>query len=116
MENEKSSIVNEDDLRHLHNLVEEKDGGPAWIQMMDRSTSNMTYQAWRRDPEVNSSCRVGFRFGLIVFQGRLIFAHICLDYNAELFNLILSNFWLSYRLDLHNIAVELFMKMLLLKC
>ncbi|KAK4421415.1 hypothetical protein Salat_2092000 [Sesamum alatum] len=50
-ENEKSSRVNEDDLRHLHRLVEEKDGGPAWIQMMDRSTPNMSYQAWRRDPE-----------------------------------------------------------------
>ncbi|KAL0283390.1 UNVERIFIED_CONTAM: hypothetical protein Sangu_2892000 [Sesamum angustifolium] len=51
LENEKSSLVNADDLKHLHNLVEEKDGGPAWIQMMDRSTTNMSYQAWRRDPE-----------------------------------------------------------------
>ncbi|KAL0313113.1 UNVERIFIED_CONTAM: hypothetical protein Sradi_5710600 [Sesamum radiatum] len=50
-ENEKSRLVNGDDLRHLHRLVEEKDGGPAWIQMMDRSTPNMSYQAWRRDPE-----------------------------------------------------------------
>ncbi|KAG8374509.1 hypothetical protein BUALT_Bualt10G0002200 [Buddleja alternifolia] len=48
---EKSSVVDEDDLKHLHKLVEEKDGGPAWIQMMDRSTPNMSYQAWRRDPE-----------------------------------------------------------------
>ncbi|KAK6146529.1 hypothetical protein DH2020_020398 [Rehmannia glutinosa] len=51
LENEKSSVVNEDDLKHLHNLVEEKDNGPAWIQMMDKSTSGMSYQAWRRDPE-----------------------------------------------------------------
>ncbi|PIN24195.1 START domain-containing proteins involved in steroidogenesis/phosphatidylcholine transfer [Handroanthus impetiginosus] len=51
METEKSSLVNDDDLKHLHNLVEEKDGGPAWIHMMDRSTTNMSYQAWRRDPE-----------------------------------------------------------------
>ncbi|KAL8053280.1 hypothetical protein ABFS82_05G061400 [Erythranthe guttata] len=51
-ENEKSNLVNEDDLKHLHKLVEEKDGGPAWIQMMDRSTSNMSYQAWRRDPPI----------------------------------------------------------------
>lgn len=48
---EKSSLVNEDDLRHLCQLLEEKDGGPAWIQMMDQSTANMSYQAWRRDPE-----------------------------------------------------------------
>lgn len=59
LETEKSSIVNEDDLKHLHKLVEEKDGGPTWIQMMDRSTSNMSYQAWRRDPEVNSSHGLG---------------------------------------------------------
>ncbi|KAI3453296.1 hypothetical protein Pfo_009959 [Paulownia fortunei] len=51
LENEKSSLVNQDDLKHLHKLVEEKDDGPAWIQMMDRSTSGMSYQAWRRDPE-----------------------------------------------------------------
>ncbi|KAL6565137.1 hypothetical protein OROMI_016587 [Orobanche minor] len=50
-ENEKSRVVNENDLRHLHTLVEEKDDGPSWIQMMDRSTSGMNYQAWRRDPE-----------------------------------------------------------------
>ncbi|KAL6543960.1 hypothetical protein OROGR_010457 [Orobanche gracilis] len=50
LENEKSRVVNENDLRHLHTLVEEKDDGPSWIQMMDRSTSGMSYQAWRRDP------------------------------------------------------------------
>lgn len=44
-------VVNEDDLAHLCKLVEEKDGGPSWIQMMDRSTPTMTYRAWRRDPE-----------------------------------------------------------------
>ncbi|KAI5656288.1 hypothetical protein M9H77_25081 [Catharanthus roseus] len=48
---ERASLVNQDDLRHLCQLVEEKDGGPAWIHMMDRSTANMSYQAWRRDPE-----------------------------------------------------------------
>lgn len=44
-------IVTEHDLQNLCKLVEEKDGGPDWIQMMDRSTPNMTYQAWRRDQE-----------------------------------------------------------------
>lgn len=53
METEKSNLVNEDDLKHFHNLVEEKDGGPSWIHMMDKSAPDMTYQAWRRDPEVN---------------------------------------------------------------
>lgn len=46
-----SSLVTSEDLRHLCRLVEEKDGGPAWIKMMDRSTPTMGYQAWRRDPE-----------------------------------------------------------------
>lgn len=45
------SLVTDEDLRYLDGLVEEQDGGPAWIQMMDRSTPNMSYQAWRRDPE-----------------------------------------------------------------
>ncbi|KAI5394809.1 uncharacterized protein LOC127098149 [Lathyrus oleraceus] len=44
-------LVTEGDLQNLCKLVEEKDGGPAWIQMMDRSTPTMSYQAWRRDPE-----------------------------------------------------------------
>lgn len=48
---ENSGPVTEEDLEHLYRLVEEKDGGPSWIQMMDRSLSTMSYQAWRRDPE-----------------------------------------------------------------
>ncbi|CAN1170796.1 StAR-related lipid transfer protein 7, mitochondrial [Linum perenne] len=47
-----ADLVREEDLEYLHQLVEMKDGGPAWIQMMDRSTAGMTYQAWRRDTKV----------------------------------------------------------------
>ncbi|GAB2274239.1 hypothetical protein Dimus_009005 [Dionaea muscipula] len=47
----RSSLVNEADFKHLWQLVEIKDGGPPWIQMMDRSTPTMSYQAWRRDPQ-----------------------------------------------------------------
>ncbi|KAK9665164.1 hypothetical protein RND81_14G094700 [Saponaria officinalis] len=43
--------VNDDDLTHLYKTVEEKDGGPSWIQMMDRSTLTMSYRAWQRDPD-----------------------------------------------------------------
>ncbi|GAV75108.1 hypothetical protein CFOL_v3_18587 [Cephalotus follicularis] len=50
LEKEKSNAVTEEDLEHLCRLVEVKDGGPAWIQMMDRTTPTMGYQAWRRDP------------------------------------------------------------------
>ncbi|XVE58181.1 hypothetical protein DITRI_Ditri04bG0149700 [Diplodiscus trichospermus] len=51
-EKEKRGFVTDEDLDHLYKLVEEKDGGPAWIHMMDRSTPTMGYQAWRRDPEI----------------------------------------------------------------
>ncbi|KAK4365570.1 hypothetical protein RND71_016928 [Anisodus tanguticus] len=50
LESEKS-VVKDADLLYLDGLVEKTDGGHAWIQMMDRSTPNMSYQAWRRDPE-----------------------------------------------------------------
>jgi len=42
--------VNTGDLMHLWRLVDEKDGGPSWIHMMDRTLPTMRYQAWRRDP------------------------------------------------------------------
>ncbi|XP_010544864.1 PREDICTED: uncharacterized protein LOC104817383 [Tarenaya hassleriana] len=51
VEKERSGLVAEDDLRHLWKLVEVTDGGPAWIQMMDRSTPTFAYQAWRREPQ-----------------------------------------------------------------
>lgn len=46
-----SNGVTIDDLHHLYKLVEEKDGGLPWIQMMDKSTPTMSYQAWRREPK-----------------------------------------------------------------
>ncbi|XP_010099429.2 uncharacterized protein LOC21386794 [Morus notabilis] len=46
-----SSVVTEEDLEHLCLLVEMKDGGPTWIEMMDRSTPTMRYKGWRRDPK-----------------------------------------------------------------
>lgn len=52
LEQEKSTLVTQEDLQHICRLVEENDGGPAWIQMMDRSTPTMSYRAWRRDPVV----------------------------------------------------------------
>ncbi|KAI7983765.1 hypothetical protein LOK49_LG15G00616 [Camellia lanceoleosa] len=52
LEEVKPVVVGDNDLDHLCRLVEEKDGGPAWIHMMDQSTPTMSYQAWRKDPEV----------------------------------------------------------------
>ncbi|KAI3843580.1 hypothetical protein MKX03_022405 [Papaver bracteatum] len=51
IEKEKPLAVTGEDLDYLSQLVEVTDGGPAWIQMMDRSTQTMSYQAWRRDRE-----------------------------------------------------------------
>ncbi|KAL6979383.1 hypothetical protein U1Q18_021048 [Sarracenia purpurea var. burkii] len=51
VEKAKSVLVGENELVHLCRLVEENDGGPAWIPMMNRSTPRMSYTAWWRDPE-----------------------------------------------------------------
>ncbi|XP_076951122.1 uncharacterized protein LOC143624308 [Bidens hawaiensis] len=51
LDGEIKNFVGEDDLKHISKLVNEKDGGPAWIEMMDKSMANMSYKAWRRDPE-----------------------------------------------------------------
>ncbi|PWA97133.1 START domain, START-like domain protein [Artemisia annua] len=48
---EENGLLTDKDLKHLWQLVERKDGGPPWKHMMDRSTPNMFYQAWQRDPE-----------------------------------------------------------------
>lgn len=45
-------IVTENDLDHLLHLLERRDGEMAWQGMMDKSTLNMSYQAWRHEPEV----------------------------------------------------------------
>ncbi|XVF66549.1 hypothetical protein PTKIN_Ptkin10aG0045800 [Pterospermum kingtungense] len=44
-------IVTESDLAHLLHLLEGKDGEMEWQCMMERTTSNMSYQAWRHEPE-----------------------------------------------------------------
>ncbi|KAL3846070.1 hypothetical protein ACJIZ3_003473 [Penstemon smallii] len=48
---EDTMLVTDEDLKHLCQLVERKDGGPPWKHVMDRSVHNMSYQAWQRDPE-----------------------------------------------------------------
>ena len=49
--------VGKDDLVNLWRLVEGRDGGPSWIKMMEKSLPTMTYQAWRRDAQVNEFSR-----------------------------------------------------------
>ncbi|GMP70740.1 hypothetical protein CsSME_00029462 [Camellia sinensis var. sinensis] len=55
LKKEQSVVVTEEDLEHLCNLVERKDGGPPWKHMMDHCTPTMSYQAWQRDPETGPS-------------------------------------------------------------
>nr|GEZ56051.1 START domain-containing protein [Tanacetum cinerariifolium] len=43
------NFVGESDLQHISKLVMEKDGGLAWIAIMDRLPFDMSYQAWERD-------------------------------------------------------------------
>ncbi|KAG6420115.1 hypothetical protein SASPL_116633 [Salvia splendens] len=42
-----SNVVTEKDLEHLLKLLNVKNGDMAWQNMMERSTTNMHYQAWR---------------------------------------------------------------------
>jgi hypothetical protein len=52
---DREDIVTEKDLEHLLHLLEGKDGQKEWQCMMERSTSNMRYQAWRHEPQVDSN-------------------------------------------------------------
>ncbi|XP_042061689.1 stAR-related lipid transfer protein 7, mitochondrial-like isoform X1 [Salvia splendens] len=45
-----SNVVTEKDLEHLLKLLNVKNGDMAWQNMMERSTTNMHYQAWRHEP------------------------------------------------------------------
>ncbi|XP_024385445.1 uncharacterized protein [Physcomitrium patens] len=47
----KQDVVSTDDLLKLMNLMDGKDGGPEWQMFLDKSISDLKYQAWRRDPE-----------------------------------------------------------------
>ncbi|KAG9452572.1 hypothetical protein H6P81_005476 [Aristolochia fimbriata] len=51
------------DLEHLLHLLEGKIGESSWQHMMDRSTSNMAYQAWRYEPPV----------GPVIYRSRTVF-------------------------------------------
>lgn len=55
-----NAAVNENDLEHLLHLINGKGGEITWQHLMERSTSNMAYQAWRHDPEVRPVCFIFF--------------------------------------------------------
>ncbi|XP_054804929.1 uncharacterized protein LOC129307999 [Prosopis cineraria] len=60
---EKEQDVTEADLEHLLHLFEGKDGVMDWQSLMERSTPNMAYQAWRHEPET----------GPTVYRSRTVF-------------------------------------------
>lgn len=45
------NVITENDLEHLLHLLDGKDGEMAWQSMMERSTPNLAYQAWRHEAE-----------------------------------------------------------------
>lgn len=61
-EEREQDIVTENDLEHLLHLFG-RDGEMEWQSMMERSTTNMSYQAWRHEPET----------GLTVYRSRTVF-------------------------------------------
>lgn len=65
-----SDIVTESDLEHLLHLLEGKAGEMEWQNMMERTTPNMAYQAWRHEP----------KSGPIILRSRTVFE----DANPEL--------------------------------
>uniref|UniRef100_A0A1J3IA26 StAR-related lipid transfer protein 7, mitochondrial n=1 Tax=Noccaea caerulescens TaxID=107243 RepID=A0A1J3IA26_NOCCA len=56
-------IVTEKDLEHLLYLLEAGNANMEWQSMMDKSTPNMSYQAWRHEPET----------GPVVYRSRTVF-------------------------------------------
>ncbi|XP_020092487.1 uncharacterized protein LOC109712996 [Ananas comosus] len=56
-------VVTEKDLEHLLYLLDGKIGDAAWQNLMERTTHNMIYQAWRHEPEVSP----------IIYRSRTVF-------------------------------------------
>ncbi|XVF38360.1 hypothetical protein REPUB_Repub20aG0094700 [Reevesia pubescens] len=62
-EERQQDIVTENDLAHFLHLLQGKDGEMEWQSMMERTTPNMSYQAWRHEPES----------GLTIYRSRTVF-------------------------------------------
>jgi hypothetical protein len=80
--------VTEKDLEHLLQLLDNKESGDtAWQNLMERTTSNMTYKAWRREPEV---C-----FATEIIEHTCIGWHILPPFQNTSFWLFLDTYLLS---------------------
>ncbi|EXB29870.1 hypothetical protein L484_016360 [Morus notabilis] len=56
-------VITDNDLEHLLQFLSGRDGEMEWQSMMERSTQNMSYQAWRHEPET----------GPTVYRSRTVF-------------------------------------------
>ncbi|KAJ4912258.1 Polyketide cyclase/dehydrase and lipid transport superfamily protein [Raphanus sativus] len=68
-------IVTENDLEHLLQLLEVGNATREWQSMMDKTTPNMSYQAWRHEPET----------GPVVYRSRTIFEDASPDIVRDFF-------------------------------
>ncbi|CAH8382124.1 unnamed protein product [Eruca vesicaria subsp. sativa] len=68
-------IVREKDLKHLLHLLEAGNANMEWQSMMDKSTPNMSYQAWRHDPQS----------GPVVYRSRTVFEDATPDIVRDFF-------------------------------
>ncbi|XP_057958602.1 uncharacterized protein LOC131151374 [Malania oleifera] len=59
-------LVAANDLEHLWRLIEGKVGEMTWQNMMERTTPNFSYQAWRHEPEI----------GPTVYRSRTVFEDV----------------------------------------
>ncbi|XP_022739634.1 uncharacterized protein LOC111291824 isoform X2 [Durio zibethinus] len=74
-EGREQDIVTENDLAHLLHFLEGKDGEMEWQSMMERTTSNMSYQAWRHEPES----------GPAVYRSRTVFEDATVEVVRDFF-------------------------------
>ena len=71
----KREVVTTEDLARFMKMLDGTDGGPAWNIMMDKSVTDMTYQAWRRDPEE----------GPTQYKSRTIFENLSPEFVRDFF-------------------------------
>ncbi|CAH8361478.1 unnamed protein product [Eruca vesicaria subsp. sativa] len=75
IEKEEKDVVTEKDLEHLLYLLEGGNADMEWQSMMDKSTPNMSYQAWRHEPQT----------GPVVYRSRTVFEDATPDIVRDFF-------------------------------
>ncbi|KAL0742821.1 hypothetical protein Bca4012_084334 [Brassica carinata] len=68
-------IVTEKDLKHLLHLLEAGNANMEWLSMMDKTTPNMSYQAWRHEPQTDP----------VVYRSRTVFEDATPDVVRDFF-------------------------------